>query len=339
MEKTEYCIIVNRKELYKRAIEKGFQDVMLVEESLSEEEIEALKSSAKSYALFFFDESGNMTGDKITKAIRDAGINCRYWKGFSWWDWEAESEVDSIEEAVRQFPDKKHVEEDLTDLGYIHDTDYTNRCGNCTEYMRPEDKYCRYCGTKRGEGRFLPFYNQSTVLYGAPMVKKKYKCDNCGHLWVTGVLGGENSLYCPMCGCGRLTLQEKEDRSMIDEFIGTEEPYDVKERPQLFTEDEVRKLLKIGRADRDAEYIDAVKEMEKAGINVPIDSIGKLAYPLKEIDGDRLTLATRILYLIDDSIKVRRDIQCPHCRSSLIADKPDWLDLFCLQCGEHFSKS
>jgi len=336
MEKNEYCIIVNRKELYDRAVEKGFQDVMLVGDSLSEDDINSMKSTAKSYAIFYFDESGNTRGDKIVKAVQDAGIKHRYWKGFSWWDWDADTDVNSIEEAVRQFPDRKEVEDVLIGSGYIHDTDYTDRCGNCTEYMRPEDKYCRYCGTRRGEGKFLPFYNQSTVLYGAPMVKKKYRCDNCGHLWVTGVLGGEISLYCPMCGCDRLTLQEKEDRAMFDEFIGTEEPYDVKKRPRLFTEEEIKKLLKKGKSGRDTEYIDIVNEMVQAGINVPVDSVGKLSYPLKEIDGDRLTLATRILHLIDDDANVRTDIRCPHCGSSLLADKPDWAELFCLQCGERF---
>lgn len=338
MEKNEYCIIVNRKELYDVALGKDFQDVMLIDDSLSEDDINSMKSTAKSYALFYFDESGNTNGDRITKAIRDAGINCRYWEGFSWWDWDADTEVNSIEEAVRQFPDKKEVEDALISLGYINDTDYTDRCGNCTEYMRPGDKYCRHCGTRRGEGRFLPFYNQSTVLYGAPMVKMKYRCDNCGHLWVTGVLGGDNSLYCPMCGCDRLTLQEKDDRSMLEEFIGTEEPYDVNEGLQLFTEEEVNKLLKV-HPYRKGGVIDAVEEMEKGGLDVPVSSDGKLSYPLKEIDGDRLTLATRILYMINDDIKVRSDIQCPRCGSSMVADKPDWADLFCLQCGERFRRT
>lgn len=35
MERNEYCIIVNRKELYDIALEKDFQDVMLIDDSLS----------------------------------------------------------------------------------------------------------------------------------------------------------------------------------------------------------------------------------------------------------------------------------------------------------------
>ena len=36
-------------------------------------------------------------------------------------------------------------------------TDYSGRCGNCHERLGKNDKYCRYCGTKRGEGKFRPY--------------------------------------------------------------------------------------------------------------------------------------------------------------------------------------
>ena len=56
-----------------------------------------------------------------------------------------------------------------------------DRCGNCHEKMRPEDKYCAFCGTQRGQGSFHPYVNQRLYAYGPP-VKRKYKCEKCGHL-------------------------------------------------------------------------------------------------------------------------------------------------------------
>ena len=34
-----------------------------------------------------------------------------------------------------------------------YSTDYTDRCGNCHEFLGKEDRFCRYCGTRRGEGK------------------------------------------------------------------------------------------------------------------------------------------------------------------------------------------
>ncbi len=86
------------------------------------------------------------------------------------------------------------------------ETDYTDRCGNCHAYMEKTDKYCKYCGTKRGEGRFRPFKNPLYCVYGPP-IKKKYRCKKCSHKWYTAALGGgEDSLYCPQCGEKKIEL-------------------------------------------------------------------------------------------------------------------------------------
>ena len=36
-------------------------------------------------------------------------------------------------------------------------TDYEGRCGNCHKFFGEGDLYCRYCGTKAGEGRYEPY--------------------------------------------------------------------------------------------------------------------------------------------------------------------------------------
>ncbi|MCF0230592.1 MAG: hypothetical protein HUJ76_12985, partial [Parasporobacterium sp.] len=37
--------------------------------------------------------------------------------------------------------------------------DRETQCGNCHEFFEEGDQYCRFCGTKKGEGAFEPYYN------------------------------------------------------------------------------------------------------------------------------------------------------------------------------------
>ncbi len=46
--------------------------------------------------------------------------------------------------------------------------DYTGICCNCHAPLNELDKYCRRCGTRRGESRFDPYQNISPCLYGPP---------------------------------------------------------------------------------------------------------------------------------------------------------------------------
>lgn len=80
--------------------------------------------------------------------------------------------------------------------------DFTNRCGNCYAHLDEEDKYCRECGTKRGEGHFYPARNFFTGagLYGPPMVLK-YTCMDCNNKWSDSSIGPIIiSKFCPKCG-------------------------------------------------------------------------------------------------------------------------------------------
>ena len=70
-------------------------------------------------------------------------------------------------------------------------TDYEGRCGDCHELMRPEDKYCRYCGTPRGRGKFEPYSNKMYCVYG-PLIREVFRCQICGHRWTTARLGGDH---------------------------------------------------------------------------------------------------------------------------------------------------
>ena len=74
-----------------------------------------------------------------------------------------------------------------------------NRCGNCGSGMEAQDQYCRYCGTKRGEGKFHPAKNNMYCVYGPP-IKTKIRCKTCGHTWNSMALGRDRAKYCPKCG-------------------------------------------------------------------------------------------------------------------------------------------
>ena len=86
-----------------------------------------------------------------------------------------------------------------------------NRCGNCGEYLDPKDKYCRYCGTQRGKGKFRPELNdrEMVCVYGPP-VKTVHQCSACGHRWVARTLGGDDPKYCPQCGSEAIKLIERD---------------------------------------------------------------------------------------------------------------------------------
>ena len=90
-------------------------------------------------------------------------------------------ELISLDDVAARIPSLESVE-DRIQMEYgdlVKTTDYTNRCGNCHSYIMPEDKYCRFCGTERGKGSFLPYNNVIYTLYGPP-IKTKYQCSVCG---------------------------------------------------------------------------------------------------------------------------------------------------------------
>ena len=76
-------------------------------------------------------------------------------------------------------------------------TDYEGRCGNCHSMLSAKDKYCRYCGTPVGEGKFQPYKNETYCVYGPP-VKELWHCPDCGYAWRSTVMGGDNPKYCPI---------------------------------------------------------------------------------------------------------------------------------------------
>lgn len=93
-----------------------------------------------------------------------------------------------------------------------------NQCGNCRAYLKDGDLYCRKCGTKRGEGKFAPYFspedNIMQCIYGPPPVKRKHICPECGYSWETTLMIDEE-YYCPKCGA-----VAKYEESSNEETVG-----------------------------------------------------------------------------------------------------------------------
>ena len=199
-------------------------------------------------------------------------------------------------------------------------TDYTDRCGNCHEFLEKKDKYCRKCGTKRGEGEFKPYQNIMYCVYGPP-IKKKYKCSGCGFIWITRRLGGLGSAnYCPQCGMRHPNLIN-ESYIEYGDRVGTEEPYDPQDPPQLLTVKQLRYLLY--QRDGKEHYTDdeLAKRMRKAGITVPeySDEEGDIRYYITEAEAERMNLAEKVLTLEGDDPNAFPGIKCSKCGSGYIA--------------------
>lgn len=82
-----------------------------------------------------------------------------------------------------------------------------NQCGNCHEYLNDNDKYCRYCGTKRGEGKFLPYLNIMECIYGPMPEKRIHICESCYYQWETESMIDKQN-FCPMCGSATPIVQD-----------------------------------------------------------------------------------------------------------------------------------
>lgn len=80
---------------------------------------------------------------------------------------------------------------------------YDNKfiCLNCQAYLEDGDKYCRNCGTKKGEGHYSPTREMTPCIYGPPPIKRVYKCNACGHKWDEYDMIPRRR-YCPKCGKG-----------------------------------------------------------------------------------------------------------------------------------------
>ncbi len=199
--------------------------------------------------------------------------------------------------------------------------DHENRCGNCHTLLKPDDKYCRKCGTERGKGKFEPFDNSSYAVYG-PQIKVKYRCNNCNNIWITGALGGDYSRYCPMCGVSRIVKEQDEvcDFHLFG-YVGERAPFEEENRPVLLKENQVDRILDNKKTEKTSyEDIVAPSDLQHiadvSGIEVPKDIDYEM---LTEEEGERLNLIARIMLMQGTDPKGYKEAVCPNCRSKYAA--------------------
>ncbi len=105
-------------------------------------------------------------------------------------------------------------------------TDYTGRCGNCHElFSNDEEKYCTYCGTKRGEGKFEPYDNAIYCIYGPMPEKRTRECVRCGNQW-TYISMLDTEKFCVRCG-GQSKLIQDTDAAIYMDDIYIDLPHEV----------------------------------------------------------------------------------------------------------------
>ena len=182
--KAEYVILVNNEENYNNAIKQGFKDVMKFGiYSFSSADLE--RYSASKVLVFImdskYDDDDNF--QKLVLKIKERNKTAVYYIGDDFF--------------TNTFPEKEVIENSLIDKGLIHEVDLLSYCGNCHKPIGHNQEYCAYCGTKKGEGEFKPFYNPAYAIYGPPIISC-YKCDECGYTWETSAF--DANLYCPICG-------------------------------------------------------------------------------------------------------------------------------------------
>ena len=196
---TSYTLIVNRRELYDAALEHHYDHVVLMEDyALSQDDIATILANGNvAFGLIY--EEGDPDSIQFGQQIYENGTKYLCWEFPNDTDIYHGNPMRSVQDLVDDFPERREIEILLVGRGYLLCTDYTDRCGNCHKVLDEGDKYCRYCGTKRGEGRFLPFENPMYALYGAPTLKKYY-CQNCLNEWKIRVFFDEESTHCPNCG-------------------------------------------------------------------------------------------------------------------------------------------
>ena len=87
-------------------------------------------------------------------------------------------------------------------------------CGKCGRYFEKNDRYCRWCGKKRGDVIYIPKEMPMYPLYGPPFLTN-YHCENCGEEYEDTTLGGVLIKYCPFCGF-RITKDSVFEQKEID---------------------------------------------------------------------------------------------------------------------------
>lgn len=315
-----YYVMVNHPEMVERAVEQGLEKPILIQSELDEDDLESIYKTRKVIVFYYFaatDDEENLV-KKVRLSLENMGATTLAVDSKNVLFHDNDDDVVTLQDNIRLFPTLSEFEDYLSGKSEVLTRNYENRCGNCHTFIRPDEKYCRKCGTERGKGSFEPFHNVSYGVYG-PQVKVKYKCKECGHIWITNDLGGDYSEFCPQCGKKNIYLQQDEIADDFFGYFGTENPYDETARPVLLSEEQIDAVIANKECISNISDKELVALMDKCNIPVSEQLRDETYGPMSEADGDRLTLVSRIQLMAGNNPKGYKGVSCPNCKSEYVA--------------------
>ncbi len=216
----DYIILVNHEKLLNILNELFYDNAVLCPpDGLYHNDIEKIKVAGKNVMMLWF-ETSDRNVDKTKEFIRlsRAGIRTAYLTQWAFLRYRIDevSSVNIFAKLLSKYSDL--IDSTAEEWGVQLCRDYKNRCGNCHCIMPPDAKFCQMCGTRRGEGRFLPYSNPSIAIYGPPYIFHNI-CPNCGNEWEDTLLGRVQTEYCPRCGTeGQQEIVLPEKDCFVDSF-------------------------------------------------------------------------------------------------------------------------
>ena len=198
----EYIIYAENKDIYDRALELKYDDIKLLNS------YDELKEEKRYIVILLYRNEDEEDFDDDKFAEEHNQIREAYSKHITFFNiWEFE--YSTFEEALDKMITQDRIENFLIYSGLIHQIYTKDTCGNCHAELLEGSKYCYKCGTKRGEGKFDPFFTRIFLAYGPPVIQKA-TCLNCGYKFETGCLGGNKVIkHCPECRSTNLSIKEE----------------------------------------------------------------------------------------------------------------------------------
>ncbi len=237
----DYFYVTNNEKIWDLLKVKTNREVRFVRTRLIEEGWDGLKndSNIDGCVFFMFESKADANANKAF--ISDRKIPARYYSsavdvyGPEQDRYREIADIDDYLKIVsRQVKTLETMLPDAEESAFKFQ--YSFRCGNCGNGMDRNDKYCRSCGTRSGEGRFEPRSHQNDALYGCLYVLR-VTCPRCGKTWNWLSVGPSEGSFCTDCGVRGLIGKAKEtsffdlpDTDTEEEFNAWLDSYETAEK-------------------------------------------------------------------------------------------------------------
>ena len=197
----EYSYVTNDRNIYEFLLKNTRRTVFFMESGFPYDKADVIsqKMAAGNLVYVMYEDRKQAAHNK--EELDRVKAKARYYSSSEWMDDHAG--ISSVNEYIKKLKkDLPVIEHNLMNSGdeaFVFGFNF--RCGNCHKPMKYEDKYCSYCGTRRGEGAFDPFDggNAHVILYGSPDIVR-YRCSKCGKTWIQATFEKEDVSYCSICG-------------------------------------------------------------------------------------------------------------------------------------------